>query len=76
LHKVAQIIERFKNIYNQNSGIERKHMGNESCRSLATLIEPRERDPNARIERLMNLERNSVEAKLTALKRESNTAAV
>ena len=51
-------------------------MGNESCRSLATLIEPRERDPNARIERLMNLERNSVEAKLTALKRESNTAAV
>jgi len=76
-YKVAQIIQRFEETTaNQKGGIERNHMGNVSCRSEATLIESDKRDQCSRIDQLMNLERNSVEAKLTALKSEPNTAAV
>lgn len=44
-------------------------MGNENCSSISTLLHPGDTDPNARIEQLMNLERLSLEEKLSALKR-------
>jgi len=51
-------------------------MGNDNCRSISTLLHPGDTDPSARIERLMNLERFSLEEKLGALKREPNTESV
>jgi len=48
-------------------------MGNENCRSISTLLHLEDTDPSERIERLMNLERLSLEEKLSALKRDANT---
>jgi len=50
-----------------------KNMGNENCRSISTLLHLEDTDPSERIERLMNLERLSLEEKLSALKRDANT---
>jgi hypothetical protein len=52
-------------------------MGNENCRSsFSTLLQPSDTDPSARIEMLMNLEKNSLETKLAALKEEEVTDSV
>ena len=51
-------------------------MGNNPCRSSETLVDLEERDPYLRIERLMNIEKSSEEAKLNALKMKRKTADV
>lgn len=51
-------------------------MGNVECKTLSTLINHEERDPTARVERLINIEKTALEDKITALRREPSTGSV